>query len=114
MQVREEWRWQVFGTNIGESGLHAVDVDADGDLEVVAANGQSFWYVLEHQADDYRQSWASDPHPESVDSLQVAQLDADPALEIVVGIDGPGSSSTTASRTFCSRASPPPRVRFSP
>ncbi len=53
------------------------------------ASWTDFWYVL--RADGvggYRQIWASDDYPDTIGSLRLAQLDADPALEIVVGVGG--------------------------
>ncbi|HYO67355.1 MAG TPA: hypothetical protein VEU33_14865 [Archangium sp.] len=45
-----------MGMGIGATGLHTVDLDGDGKLEVVAAAGprdffaNSFWYVLSKEA----------------------------------------------------------------
>lgn len=85
--VREEWRRQTFGYGFGHAGLVVADLDADGDQEAVGTAG-SFWYVLENVGGAYEQRWPSDPYPEWIESLIVRQVDADPALEILVGTGG--------------------------
>jgi uncharacterized repeat protein (TIGR01451 family) len=92
--ITEEWRRNIYGVGIGNSGLHVIDVDADGDQDIVAAAGRfafwnnTFWYVLSHTAGDYPQTFVSDEYPDYITSLEVAQTDADPALEVLVGVGG--------------------------
>jgi hypothetical protein len=88
LDVRLEFRAATFGTSIGEAGLHAVDLDGDGKLEIVAAaagGAAHFWYVLARRGSGYRQSWVSRPFADTIESLTVANLDADPAPEVLVG-----------------------------
>ncbi|HET9316782.1 MAG TPA: DUF11 domain-containing protein, partial [Vicinamibacteria bacterium] len=92
LDVTEEWRRSIFGYGIGLSGLHVVDLDADGDREIVAAAGDSsadrFWYVLSPTPTGFEHTYISDELPGEIHSLLVQQLDADPALEVVIGTGG--------------------------
>jgi uncharacterized repeat protein (TIGR01451 family) len=89
LAVTEEWRFHVWGTGIGAAGLHAVDVDADGDREIVASAAMGYWYVASRRPDGrYEQEWSSDQYPGGVTSLSLAQVDGDPALEVLVGSEG--------------------------
>jgi uncharacterized repeat protein (TIGR01451 family) len=91
LDVREEWRRSPMGTEIGDAGLFVADVDGTGGQEVVTAAspggflGNSFFYTLRYVNGAYVQDWISDEFPASVLSLRVAQVDADPALEVLVG-----------------------------
>jgi hypothetical protein len=89
------WQYSVFGTGIGDTGLQAVDLAGDGQMRVVAAASSKlnswpndFWYVVGYVAGPtpgYEQIWASTPYPAGIRSLRTAQLDGDPALEVLVG-----------------------------
>jgi hypothetical protein len=85
-----EWRRGTFGTGIGVAGLEVADIDRDGSSEIVASAspggfGQNrFWYVLRKTPLGYEQSWVSTLEPYTVTDLIVAQVDGDPALEVLV------------------------------
>jgi hypothetical protein len=85
--VRLEWNRGVMGEGIGADGLHVVDLAGDGVPRVVATavvGGGSFWYVLSARAGGYEQDWVSDVYADPIGSLRIAQMDGDPALEVVV------------------------------
>jgi hypothetical protein len=87
--VRLEWDYRVMGGGIGAAGLHVVDLAGDRGHRVVATAGVdagSYWYVLVAGAGGYEMEWASDVYADPIGRLQVAQLDGDRALEIVVGV----------------------------
>jgi uncharacterized repeat protein (TIGR01451 family) len=94
LAITEEWRRSIYGVGIGESGLHVVDLDGDGDLETIGAAGRfgfwqnTFWYVVAHDATGYSQTWVSDEYPDYITALRVQQLDADPALEVAISVGG--------------------------
>lgn len=84
--VTEEWRFHTWGSSgVAVAGLHVVDLDADGDLEMVADGNQLYWYVASRRADgSFEQDWSSDQYQEALMRLEVAQADGDPALEVVI------------------------------
>ncbi|WNG56934.1 hypothetical protein F0U59_20840 [Archangium gephyra] len=88
--IEREWYRAIMGVGIGATGLHTVDLDGDGTLEVVAAAGprdffaNSFWYVLSRDANGYGQKWVSLPYAASITGLRVAQVDGDAPLEVLV------------------------------
>ena len=90
--LEQDWQKASFGTGIGATGLQVADVDADGELEIVAgASKPTFFpnqrfYVLSRQGDTYSHEWASLPYEQEIAGVRVAQADADPALEILVGV----------------------------
>jgi uncharacterized repeat protein (TIGR01451 family) len=94
LAVTEEWRFHVFGDGMGLTGLHVVDLDADGDREIVAAAASGYyelryWYIASRRPDgSYEQDWSSDEYPDPITSLAVAQVDGDAALEVVLGSGG--------------------------
>jgi hypothetical protein len=77
-----------MGVAIGTRGLHVVDLAGDGVPRVVATSesGGSTWYTLVARAGGYEQDWVGDVYAAPIGSLQVAQLDGDPALEVVLGV----------------------------
>lgn len=84
-----EWRWSVIGSWPGYAGLQAVDLDADGGLELVVTAGADdwpdrYWYLLRWNGSDYEQEWTSAELPGSLEGLVVVQADDDPQLEVVV------------------------------
>lgn len=102
--MKLQWQYGVFGTYIGESGLHVVDLDGDGSTEIVAsasAGGfgfNSMWYVLRRAADgNYEQVWRSEAYASPIVRLLVADVTADGKVDVVVGhsdgtiriVDGP-------------------------
>jgi hypothetical protein len=89
--VRREWVRPTFGTGIGARGLHVVDLENDGNVEILATASlggfgpNTFWYVLNHQAGEYFQRWTSTPYDESIDSLIAVNVDGDIDTDVVVG-----------------------------
>jgi len=92
LRLERTWYNVVFGVGIGAAGLHIADLDGDGQPEIVAAAGtygfspDTLWYVLSPQGSSFVQTWVSLPYPSPITSLQVAQLDADAALEVLVAM----------------------------
>jgi len=88
LTVTREWYWAYFGNAIGRPGMVATDLEGDGTVELVVATGQ-YCYVLEPHGQGYVQRWVSLPYDdEEVDRLVVAQVDADPPLEVLVSVGG--------------------------
>ena len=87
-----QWHRSTFGSSIGLEGLATADLNGDGRSEIVASaySGSyrlgSFWYVLELRNGQYEHAWTSPPYSADIGSLRVANVDADPAPEILVGV----------------------------
>ena len=87
------WSRHVYGVGIGARGLHVVDLDGDGQPEIVASSStrggfwaNDSWIVVRRisgAAEPYTLTWRS-PIGAEVSAVRVAQVDADPAPEVVV------------------------------
>jgi hypothetical protein len=64
------WAWSVAGSAIGRSGLEAIDLDSDGDAEILVAadpwDSDGYWYILERQGDRLAQIYTSLPRADGV------------------------------------------------
>jgi hypothetical protein len=86
-----EWMMRVPGTAIGQAFLEVIDLDADGDREIVAsASGWGFganryWYILESTGSGYRPVWYSRSYAPEFYAGLIAQVDADPQFEVLIG-----------------------------
>lgn len=92
--ARLEWVRSTFGTGIGATGLHVVDLDADGTNEIVSAASTSgffsnvFWTVIARDGASYDHIWVGPVMSPGIACLRVFQCDQDPALEVVVASAG--------------------------
>jgi hypothetical protein len=97
LDLRLLWSRWVYGTGIGASGLAVVDLDANGDTEVVASSSSlgDFWtndswlvakFLPTGGPAFYDLAWHSPVATPTLTALRVAQLDADPQLEVVVAV----------------------------
>lgn len=92
LSVTSEWHRSTFGTGIGATGLHVVDLAGSGQKKVIATaspwgfGGNRFWYVLAYQGGEYAHEWVSSPYSQDIKALHVANLDGDAALEVVVAV----------------------------
>jgi hypothetical protein len=80
-----------MGQGIGAEGLHVVNLAGDGVPRVVATAtvaSDPVWYVLSARPGGFEQDWVSEVQVDPIGSLRVAQLDGDPALEVIVGSGG--------------------------
>jgi hypothetical protein len=90
--VTPEWFRIAFGQGNGLSGLHIADIDVDGDVEIVSShwsastNTTRTWQVLSREGSEYVPVWQNLPYADEIASVRVAQVDADPALEVLVGV----------------------------
>ncbi len=88
-----KWRTRVMGTGIGDRGLHIVDLDGDGDREIVATAsqgsywGNNTWYTLAFDGVGYVHDWMPGTYTEPIGTLLVLNTDADPTPEVVVATD---------------------------
>lgn len=91
LQIDEEWYRSTVGDTVGNivggGDLLVADLDGSGAMKVVTtaeAGGLYYWYVLAYEGGEYRQEWVSDPSPEGITALRVADLDGVPGDEVVL------------------------------
>ncbi len=90
--VRAHCDWQriVWGDSVGAGGLHVVDLDADGQNDVLARttlnpyNSNGTWIVMRHDAGWYPVVTHGPTYDAYVSAVRPADLDADGRPEIVV------------------------------
>jgi hypothetical protein len=71
------------------NSLKAVDIDGDGNLELVFGNYEGYLNILEVRDGSYFQEWRSDPLGTRLWGLEIADCDSDETYEIIAG-DGEG------------------------
>lgn len=91
--LEQEWKYGIYGTGIGETGISVFDIDNDGTLEMVMGGStklfgsDNFWYVVKQSGPDtYEQVWLSDQYSADVNRIAVADVDDDGIGEIYVGL----------------------------
>lgn len=70
-------------------GVVAADLEGDGDLEVIVAQGGGYVTAYDH-AGNVQPGWPQQPTTDELRGLSVYDLDADGALEVVVTATGDG------------------------
>ena len=81
LTLEEEWRWSTGGRI---DNLEVADLEGDGDPEVIVTKGTR---VIALDAATGQETWRTDPIGSGTDSLldlHVANVDADPGLEIIL------------------------------
>lgn len=84
----EEWRWNGDLSEVGVAGLEIADLDADGEPEIIHATNGDFdvhCFVWSCQAGGCRQEWASPRLEIEITAMAIVQVDADDALEVLLG-----------------------------
>ena len=87
--------YSIMGTCIGRNSMHSVDIDKDGNMELICtASNQNygtgnFWYIMRYNATDksYSQIWTSSVYDAGITTLEVVDFNADGNLEILLGFD---------------------------
>ncbi|MDY7096194.1 MAG: PQQ-binding-like beta-propeller repeat protein [Acidobacteriota bacterium] len=91
-EVSMDWYWPALGAGIGDSGLALADLERDGSLEIVAGassdgfEANRYWYVLRWDGTTYEKVWSHLPYDQTLEALAVAQVDDDPALEVLAAV----------------------------
>ncbi len=85
------WSYTTMGTLIGRNSMHSIDIDNDGDIEIICSakynDFESVWYILEYNAstDNYNINWSSPLYAKAINCIEVVDLDGDLISEILVG-----------------------------
>jgi hypothetical protein len=86
-KAEPEWKSPDLGGCI--EGLRVLDLEGDGNLEIVVSNGyryrEGFCYVFRYDNGEYKQIWKSKNIGPKAYGLDVGDIDDDGVLEIVVG-----------------------------
>ena len=85
--------YSVMGTSIGRNSMHSVDIDNDGNVELVctASTGTfstgNYWYVMRYDPADktWSQVWTSATSTVGINTLEVVDLNNDTKPEILIG-----------------------------
>ncbi len=94
LEVQLSWSRGAYGTGIGATGLHVVDLNGDGTREIVASasgggfGGNTYWYVVKHAANGYAQSWISPQYSSSVNAVRIADANQDGAPDVLIAYGG--------------------------
>lgn len=94
LKLREDWKYGVFGSGIGISGLITADIDNDGVTEIIAGGSfatfesNDFWYVLEPTStpNSYNRQWTSNLYPGKVSAIAAFDTDTDGIYSIFIGL----------------------------
>lgn len=94
------WRQSIMGTCIGSNAMISMDIDYDGQTEIICSAGSGyssgfFWYILRYmpQSASYEHLWVSDMRPAfysgAISVIAAFDTDHNDIAEIYVGmVDG--------------------------
>jgi hypothetical protein len=87
-----DWRFSMFGFGVAPDSLFVRDLDGDGTPEIVfpaelgGSPSEFAWFIVSQDPSGYSERWVSPTYTEPVGALIVANVDADPALEVLVAV----------------------------
>ncbi len=86
-QFHLRWAWSEAGSAIGKKGLEVVDLDSDGDAEILVAadpwEGAGYWYILERQADALVQVYSTLPRADGVSGVAAGTVNGDVSIVVI-------------------------------
>jgi hypothetical protein len=87
-----DWRFSMFGFGVAPDSLFVRDLDGDGTPEIVfpadlgGSPTEYAWFIVSQDPSGYGEKWVSPTYTEPIGALVVANIDADPALEVLVAV----------------------------
>lgn len=93
LEPKMDLLYTLMGSSIGRNSMHSVDIDADGQLEIICTASTStfgagnYWYVLKRDttSNQWSPTWASKTGSGTINVLEVSDYDSDGKLEILLG-----------------------------
>lgn len=93
----EDWRFGIFGSGIGMTGIVIADIDNDGIIEIICGGStfrgpgnlfENFWYILEYStmSQEYDVQWISDLYPEGISNIAGFDVDDSDTFNIFIGL----------------------------
>lgn len=88
-QFHLRWAWSEVGSRIGTKGLEVVDLDSDGDAEILVAadpgGANGYWYVLERHSGALVQVYSSLPRADGVSGVAAGIVNGDVNIVVAGG-----------------------------
>ena len=86
--------YSIMGTSIGRNSMHSMDIDKDGNVEIIcSATNQgfgvgNFWYIMRYDPTDkvWNQVWTSPQYTVNINCLEIVDLNNDGNYEILLGL----------------------------
>ena len=88
-QCEPDWEYSVMGYDIGSRSLNAIDIDNDGQTEIICSARYSqdgFWYILKYNPikKTYEQSWISKNYGQNISRIGVFDINNNSIYAIFV------------------------------
>ena len=85
--------YSIMGTSIGRNSMHSLDVDKDGNVELICSastqgfGSGNFWYIMRYNSTDksWSQAWTSMVYSPSIRTIEVVDYNNDSDYEILLG-----------------------------
>jgi len=85
--------YSIMGTSIGRKSMHTLDVDGDGETEIVCSATTNtfgignFWYILGYDAatKNWKKKWNSIIYDATINCIEVFDYDKDGTQEVILG-----------------------------
>jgi len=87
--------YSMMGSSIGRTSMHSVDMDKDGNMELICTGssstfgGSDYWYVMRYDNTDktWNQIWVSSLGTSNITALEIIDYDQDGDNDVLVGFN---------------------------
>lgn len=87
--------YSIMGTSIGRNSMHSLDVDKDGNVELICSastqgfGSGNFWYIMRYNSTDksWSQAWTSMVYASNIKTIEVVDYNNDGNYEILLGFE---------------------------